>query len=104
MVKPTVITPVMIAAVATISGLETAQAIPTNKEKIKVKTIKTINPHGRNASQQHAIAKEITIKRTESTIIIGVFTKVFLNVYEFIAQIQTKAVTINCKESIVYTF
>ena len=43
-VNPITKTPVMIAAVATISGLEREHTIPTNKAKIKVKTINTIKP------------------------------------------------------------
>lgn len=44
MVNAITSTPVMMAAVATISGLERAHTIPTNSENIKVKTINTIKP------------------------------------------------------------
>ena len=55
------------AAVATTDVLEAAHAIPTNKLKIKVKTMSIGRPYGRTASQQHPITKEIPISKTDWT-------------------------------------
>lgn len=73
-------------AVKTVWGLYEAQTMPINNANMRVNTMMMGKPYFLVAPIKHPIAQETTISNTDNIIMATVFTNIFLNVYEFIAQ------------------
>jgi hypothetical protein len=96
MVRAITTAAVIPAAKVTIRGYVDAQIIPTRRLNISVNTNKIGNPYFLVVVRKHPITHDITINKTESIMIAGVLTNIFLKVGEFIAQTHIKTVMINC--------
>ncbi len=73
-------------AVKTVCGLDEAQTMPINKANMRVNTMRMGKPYFLVVPIKHPIAQETIINKTDNIIVATVFTNIFLNVYEFIAQ------------------
>jgi hypothetical protein len=92
------------AAIKTILLLNPQIEIATSNANKRVKTIKIGKAYFLNVSVQHPMTQDKAINKTDRTIIIGVLTKILLNVGLLNAMYPITTVTKSCNDKSVYTF